>query len=203
MTIAIIGTGHVGAALGRGWAAAGHAVTFGSQRPAAADVQALAAAAGARADTPGAAVRAAHVVVLATPWSAAQDAVAGLGDLTGRTVVDATNPIGSGLSLLGPPSGGEMVAGWAAGACVVKAFNTTGWENLADGRTAAGPLAMFLAGDDADAKAVVAGLAADLGFEPIDAGPLVRAAWLEALALLWITQAGAAGRGFGFALLRR
>lgn len=205
MNLAIIGTGHVGKALGRGWAARGHAVTFGSRRPDDADVQALARAAGGGVAAPEEAARAAEVVVLATPWNAAEAAVRGLGDLAQKVLVDATNPLGPGLTLLGPPSGGEQVAGWATNARVVKGFNTTGWENMADARYPGGRLAMFLAGDDGGAKATVSRLAEDLGLEPIDAGPLARAAWLEAMAGLWITQAlqRGAGRDFGFALLRR
>ena len=206
MQIAVIGTGHVGAALGTGWAAKGHTVAFGSRTPERADVQSLTQEAGASADTPEAAARGADVVVLATPWNAAQAAVESLGDLTGTVLIDTTNPIGPGFALVAAPSGAEQVARWASGARVVKAFNTTGWENMAD---AAYPgsvrPAMFLAGNDAEANAVVAQLAEDLGFDAIDAGPLNRAIHLEHLAMLWITQMATmgAGRDFAFAVLRR
>ena len=96
----------------------------------------------------------------------------------------------------------------APGARVVKAFNTYGWENFANPRypNAADlqPL-MFLAGDDADAKRMVAGLATDIGFEPFDAGNLRAARELEPLAMLWIRRALSEGRGpdFTWARLRR
>ncbi len=105
-------------------------------------------------------------------------------------------------------SGAEHVANWAAGARVVKAFNTYGWENFADARypNAAGlrPV-MFTAGDDAAAKATVAGLAAEIGFEAFDAGGLRAARELEPLALVWIRAAmsGARSANFTWARLTR
>ncbi len=205
MNIAVIGTGRIGRALGAGWAARGHRVTFGSRRPDDPEIRALVERFEATVATPDEAARVAEVVVLATPWQAAEEAVRGLGELGNRVLVDATNPIGAGWTLLGPPSGGEQVAGWASGGHVVKAFNTTGFENMADADYGDARLAMLLAGDDTDAKATVGRLADDLGFEPVDAGPLARAAWLEALALVWITQSlrPEVGRAFGFAVLRR
>lgn len=206
MKIAVIGTGRVGEALGRGWAEAGHTVVFGTRAPERDDIRALTAETGASAARPAAAAAAAEVVVVATPWNATEAVVRGLGDLSGKTLVDATNPIGPGLTFAGDPSGGEMVARWAEGARVVKAFNTTGYENMAD-TTYPGDVrpAMFLAGDDPDARANVAALAEALGFEPIDAGGLSRSVLLEHLALLWITQAlvEGAGRNMAFAVLRR
>lgn len=206
MNIAVIGTGNVGAALGTGWARVGHTVIFGSRHPEREDVQALIHASGAAAHIPHEAAAQAEVVVLATPWARTQQIIAGLGDLSSKIVVDATNPIGPGLKLVGDPSGGEMVQQWAAGAAVVKAFNTTGYENMAD-TTYPGDVrpVMFVAGDEAAAKSKVAALAEDLGFEAIDAGPLRRSSLLEHVAMLWITQAivEGAGRNFAFAVLRR
>lgn len=210
MTIAIIGTGNVGSALGRGWAAAGHTVVFGSRTPDAADVQALVAEAGtnARAASPMTAAAQAHVIALATPWNATEAVVTGLGDLSGKTLIDCTNPLGPNLSLaVGPDtSGAEQVAAWTEGAPhVVKAFNTTGAGNMRDADYGDHRLAMFLCGDDADAKKTVATLAEALSFEPVDNGPLTQARYLEAMAVVWIQQAYAQGAGtdFGFAVLRR
>ena len=134
--------------------------------------------------------------------------------LRGKILIDCTNPLkttpGIGLELaLGfTDSGAETVARWAAGARVVKAFNTYGWENFADARypNAAGlkPL-MFLAGDDAEAKETVARLAEAIGFECFDAGGLRAARELEPLALIWIRAALTSQRtaGFTWACLRR
>ena len=70
---------------------------------------------------------------LTTLWGAAEQAIANAGDLTGKIVVDCTNPIGADGLLVGTTtSAGESVAGWATGASVVKAFNTTGSDNMAN-----------------------------------------------------------------------
>lgn len=211
MDLAIIGTGNVGAALGSRWAAeGGHRVIFGTRDPQSEKARQLVARAGggARAATPAEAAAGAEVVVLATPWGATEEVVRSLGDLSGKIVVDCTNPLTadlSGLVVGSGTSGGEEVAKWAAGARVVKAFNTTGSGNMTDAGYGAERLAMLLCGDDDEAKAVVAGLAEQLGFEAIDAGPIGRARQLEQLAVLWIALAYQQGLGsdFGFALLRR
>jgi hypothetical protein len=210
MDIAIIGTGNVGSALARGWAAAGHRLHLGARRPQDPDVRALVArlGAGARSVAPHEAAAAAPVVVLATPWPATREAVAGLGDLTGRVVVDCTNPLApdlSGLALGHTTSGAEQVQSWARGAHVVKTFNQTGAENMAAARDFAVPPVQFVAGDDDKAKRTVLGLVRDLGFEAVDAGPLTSARLLEPLAMLWIACAYrfGLGRDFAFAALRR
>ena len=209
MTIAIIGTGRVGAALGRGWAAAGHAIVFGSRHPHADDVEALVASIGKRAysTSPDEAAASAEVVALAVPWDAAQSVVEGLGDLSGTILIDCMNPLAAGLqpAVGGDTSGAEQIAGWAPAARVVKAFNTTGANNMADPDYAGTPLTMFVCGDDAEATSTVAELAEDLGFEAVDAGPLDRARLLEPMARLWIHLAMTEGFGreIGFKLLRR
>lgn len=209
MNIAIIGTGSVGAALGRGWAEAGHAIIFGSRHPHADDVEALVASIGSRACStpPDEAAAAAKVVALAVPWGAAQSVVEGLGDLSGKILIDCTNPLAAGLqsAVDGDTSGAEDIARWASRARVVKAFNTTGANNMADPDYGGTPLTMFICGDDAESKSTVAGLAEDLGFESVDAGPLDRARLLEPMARLWIHLAmtDGLGREIGFKLLRR
>jgi 8-hydroxy-5-deazaflavin:NADPH oxidoreductase len=102
-------------------------------------------------------------------------------------------------------SAGETVARRAPGARVVKAFNTTGFNNMSDSGYPGGKLAMMVAGDDAEAKNVVLTLASDLGFDAIDAGPLSMSRYLEPMAMVWIKLAIAQkmGRDFGFAILRR
>jgi predicted dinucleotide-binding enzyme len=145
-------------------------------------------------------------VLLATPWAGAQDALAAAGPLEGRILVDATNPLGPGMVLTHgtTDSGGEQVARWSPGARVVKAFNSIGVEVMAAPRFGASHAVLWLAGDDAGACEVVAGLARDIGFEPLRLGPLVRARVLEPAALLWITAAGVVGtREFAWGVLRR
>ncbi len=133
----------------------------------------------------------AEIIVLAVPWGAVPDAVKSLGALAGKTLVDATNPLTPGFELaLGyTDSAAESVARLAPGAHVVKAFNTTGAENMAGAHEFKVKPMMPVASDDAGAKAKVMQLASDLGFEPIDAGPLTAARLLESLAVFWIKQA--------------
>lgn len=209
MNIAVIGTGRVGTTLGAGWAKRGHAVVFASREPEGEKARAAVATAGptASAALVGDAVGSAEVVVLAVPWSAAQASLAAAGGLHGKVLVDATNAVGSGLTpgFAPPASAAEQVAAWAPGARVVKAFNTTGYENMTDPVYGGQATTMFICGDDAPAKATVADLAGALGFEAADAGPLAAAFHLENLALLWIHLARqpAYGRDIAFRLLRR
>ncbi len=210
MNIAILGTGSVGRALGRGWADAGHAVVFGSRHPDADKAQSLVASIGDRAGATSLAeaAAAADVVALAIPWGTVERTLTDLSDLTGKVLIDCTNPLKpnlAGLAVDDDTSGAEQIAAWAPEARVVKAFNTTGANNMADPVYDGTPLTMFVCGNDAEAKTTVMALAEDLGFEAVDAGILMRARQLEPLALLWIHLATSAGLGreIGFKLLRR
>ncbi|MCE9575561.1 MAG: NAD(P)-binding domain-containing protein [Deltaproteobacteria bacterium] len=205
MKLAIIGAGKVGGTLGRGLARAGHTIHYGARDPR--DAKHAALRDHAQVGTPREAVETSDAVVLATPWPATEAAIAALGDLDGRVLVDATNPIGPGFVLTHghTDSGGEQVARWARTARVVKAFNTTGVETMAAPRHGDARAAMFVAGDDAAACEVALGLARDLGFEAVRLGGLVRARVLEPTAMLWIQLAmvRGLGRDIAFGVLRR
>jgi predicted dinucleotide-binding enzyme len=209
MNIGIIGTGEVGSALGRLWAGSGHAIMFGSRDPQSPRVRALLAmiGGGAQAGSAREAAQFGAVVVLATPFHATEAAITAAGDLTGKIVLDATNPLNadaSGLTIGVTTSAGEEVARWAPGARVVKGFNTLGARLYADPVFDGQAASMFLCSNDAEAKRVVAGLAAELDFDVVDAGPLVNARWLEPLGMLWIKLSLAQGmRPIAFKLLRR
>lgn len=205
MKIAMIGAGAVGSALGHGWLNHGHEVFFGLRNPDESKYRDLPG----RMTPPEAAAKA-EIVVLATPWQATEAAVRGLGDLSGKIVIDCTNPLGMGPDGLGlvlgyDTSAGERVGQWARGASVFKAFNTTGAVNMTEASSYAIAPAMFVAGDDTVRKPIVMQLARDIGFEPIDAGPLRIARLLEPLAMLWIDQAlnRGAGQDFAFAVIRK
>lgn len=206
MQIAILGTGNVGQALGAGWAARGWSVAFGSRDPHSEKAQALQAAGFSVLET-AAAVAAADLVVLATPWAATQAVVQSIADWSGKIIVDATNPLAPGLQLAvgHTTSGAELIAGWAPGARVVKAFNTTGFNNMQNPLYDGQASTLLIAGDDAQAKAAVAQLAEALGFEAVDLGPLATARYLEPLAMIWITLAMRQGYGreIAFKLLQR
>lgn len=205
MRIAIIGIGNVGLALGGALAAAGHSITFGVRDPSSEDVR-RAADLGGAAHTVADAAAQAQVVLLAVPWAAMESAVAACGDLDGKILIDATNPLawsadtGLRLALGFDTSGAERVAALAPGAKVFKAFNQTGAENMAAATNFPVPPVMFVAGDDAQAKLIVLKIVADAGFEAIDGGPLAAARLLEPLAMLWIQLALARGLGRSFAL---
>lgn len=201
----IIGAGNVGAALGTAWLACGHDVRFGVSDPghpkhASLPRERLQSA----GDRNGA-----EIVVLAVPYAAAQSALAALGDLSGVIVIDCTNPLGMGpgglhLTLGFQTSGGEEIAACIPAASVFKTLNQTGAENMADAAAFQPKSMMLVAGDDNARKPVVMDLVADLGFEPVDAGPLSAARLLEPLAMLWIDLVTKRGhpRDFAFAKLR-
>ena len=166
------------------------------------------AGATARAATVPEAAASSDVLLLATPWSAAQEALAGAGDLSGKVLLDATNPLSADFSALTigtTTSAGEQVARWASGARVVKILNTVGFNIMDNPQFGHDQPVMFYCGDDAEAKRIAAQLASELGFAPIDAGPLTQARLLEPFALLWISLALVYGQGreIAFKLLRR
>jgi 8-hydroxy-5-deazaflavin:NADPH oxidoreductase len=205
MHIAVIGVGSVGATLGQAWLKHGEDVTWGLRNPADPKYSALPKE---RIKAPAEAVKTAEVVVIATPWSATEAAVKGLGSLAGKIVIDCTNPLGMGpdglqLVLGFDTSAGEQVASWAPGAFVFKSLNTTGANNMAKAADYPVKPMMLVAGDDAAKKPTVMQLVAALGFEPVDAGPLKNARLLEPFGMVWIDQALKRGRGrdFAFALV--
>src|SRR5579862_8466711 len=212
MKIAIIGAGNVDGTLGAAWARnAGHEILFGVRNPRAEKTQALLRKIGgkARAVAPAEAAASGDVIVLTTPWPATEAAIRSMGNLNGKIILDATNPLARGpdgisLEIGHLISAGEKVQGWAAGASVFKTLNTTGFGNMASPVFKGVKSVMFVAGDDAAAKPKVMSLVGDLGFEVIDAGPLRNARLLEAHAMLWIDLALARGQGrdFAFGILR-
>ena len=199
MRIAIMGAGNVGGSLAAALAAVGHDVVFGVRDPASLKTMlALAAVPDATATTPAEAVDGADVIAFALRWDAVTTTVADLPSLAGRIVIDAMN------RLDGDPgrSTTQDLAALLPGAKLAKAFNTIGFENLATARSRREPAAMFVAGDDPDAKRVAMELAADLGFVPEDAGGLANAHALEQMVRVWLALARTHGRGIGFAVSR-
>jgi 8-hydroxy-5-deazaflavin:NADPH oxidoreductase len=173
MKIAVIGTGSVGGTLGRRWAELGHSVRFGVRDladPGANDLVKKINGEVRLANVRDAA-QDAEVVVLATPYAANAAAIAAAGDLTGKILIDVTNPLNADLSLVVgfTTSGAEEVAKLARSARVYKAMNQVGFEVMANPAFAAGKPVMFVAGDEAQGKDVVLSLVAALGFEAIDA----------------------------------
>jgi predicted dinucleotide-binding enzyme len=213
MKLGIIGAGNVGGTLGTAWAQkAGHEIFFGVTNPKSDKTQALLKTLGgkARAGTAAEAASFGDMIVLTTPWTAAEAAIHSMGNLSGKIILDATNPLSRGsdgivLAIGHGTSAGEKVQEWAKGASVFKTLNTTGFNNMANPVYGGVKSVMFVAGDDAANKPKVIALVGELGFDVIDAGPLRNARLLEAHAMLWIDLALQRGQGrdWAFAVVRR
>jgi predicted dinucleotide-binding enzyme len=210
MKIAFLGAGNVGAPLAARLADAGHDVVLATDRPSDSVSAALARTSRLSSGPVDAAVRAADVVFLCTPFSANEAVLRPIADaLAGKVLVDCTNPVGRGLThgLASERSGADVVQSLAPAAKVVKAFSVYGAENFEDTAYPGYGVkpAMFFCGDDADAKARVGPLIADLGFEPLDVGGRVQALHLEHLTLLWVRMVRAGGHspGLVWGALRR
>jgi predicted dinucleotide-binding enzyme len=200
MQIGIVGAGPVGTSLGKALQAAGHTIMFSSRDPQSAKMQALAAQTGAAVGTVAQTVAFGEVVALAMGWDAIPDAVREGGDWSGKILIDANNRFGPSAS--GKSAAEDLAA--LTGARVVKAFNTIGAEHYKQPRMGGEAASMLVAGDDGAAKAVVMQLAAQMGFEPVDAGDLAAARHVENLAALWVHLAFRTplGRNIAFRLLR-
>ena len=176
MRVGVIGSGHVGATAARLLAAAGHDVVFANSRGP--DTLAdLVDEIGerARAETVAGAAGDGDVVLLALPFGGYGELPAE--QLAGKVVIDAGNyyPGRDGHDAAlddDETTSSEELAALVPGARVVKAFNTLFWEHLRDRGGEPDRIVLFVAGDDADAKATVAALIEDIGFAPVDVGDL-------------------------------
>ncbi|MBA3043467.1 MAG: NADPH-dependent F420 reductase [Gammaproteobacteria bacterium] len=182
MKVAIIGTGNMGSGFARAFAASGIDVVIGHSDPAKA--AALATETGPNVEGGGiaSAAKLADIVLLALPYQAVAPVLAEAGDLTGKILIDITNPITADYKelLLGhTTSAAEEIQKLAVGAQVIKAFNTIFagliMREAREGKT----LQVFVAGDDEAATATVRELAEKLSFEAINAGPLSNSRFLE------------------------
>lgn len=210
MKIGILGAGSVGATLGKAWAKRGNEVMFGVRDVNAPKVQTLLAEAGAnaRAGTVAEAVADADVIALVLTWEAVPEVLKQIGDLSGKVLLDCTNPLAGNqldASLDLGMSGGEQVAAWLPKARVVKIFNTMGWESMENPQYGSEVATMFYAGDDVEAKQIAAGLASDIGFAPVDTGALSTSRFLETLAGFWgqLAYDQGMGRNIAWRLLKR
>jgi NADPH-dependent F420 reductase len=208
-TIAVIGTGDVGSALGPAFARQGHTIVYGSRDPARSKVRKLveATGAGSSATTPAAAAADADIVVLAVPGLLVEEITRGLGDLSGKIIIDPTNPLKRNLQRLEhavDTSNAEIIQAAAPDAHVVKAFNTLNWRTMVDPSSAGGPVSIPLVGDSGKAKKKVAELVEAMGLEAIDVGPLRDARWVEGMLILWINNRyGSTRDSFDFHLRRK
>lgn len=199
MEISIIGTGPMAAGTAARLVAGGHSVELLGRRPEATEQLAdeLRATDGAAAvsTAPLGSVPGGTVILLAIPYDAIDEVLAPLdGQLAGRVLVDMSNPVDwntmDGLVVPAGSSAAEQIQASeaAAGATVVKAFNTVFAANLKDGEGGGQVLDVLIAGDDGTAKTTLSELVTDAGMRPVDVGPLRRARELEAIQLLHITM---------------
>ncbi len=197
MKIGVIGTGNMGDGLGRLWASRGHKITFGSRNPESVRTMAginVNISSGSIAD----AARFGEVVLLAVPWDGVENALRMAGPLTGKILIDCTNPLTENyleLVIGFSTSAGEEIAKMVPDARVVKAFNAVSSATLSKPVFNSVPATVFYCGDDPEAKRIVAKLITDLAFEAVDSGPLKNARYLEPMAELFVQLAYAQGMG--------
>jgi 8-hydroxy-5-deazaflavin:NADPH oxidoreductase len=198
MKIGIIGAGQVGVSLAKALRAH-HSVMLSSRDPESDKMQALKTETGAQVGTVAETAAFGPVVVMALNWNAVPEAVKEVHDWTGKIIIDLTNRFSGGTQ-----SAAQDLAEMT-GARVVKAFNTIGAEHyqnpVFDGEAAS----MLVAGDDPEAKQIAMSLAQELGFEPVDAGGLAAAIYVEHLAGVWVHLAYRTplGRNIAFRLIKR
>jgi 8-hydroxy-5-deazaflavin:NADPH oxidoreductase len=189
MRIGILGSGLMGGKLGTIFASAGHDVTFSYARNDR-KLKRLAKEAGAnaRAGTPSEAAADADALLLAVQWSRVDEVLKQAGSIFGKVLITCSMPMNAtdtALAIAHTSSGAEVLAKKARRTKVVSAFGTVPSEVLFDvfeSKRRKKPSLLYC-GDDEDAKAVAAQLIGDVGFEPIDAGPLRTARYLEPFTL--------------------
>lgn len=201
MRIGILGSGLMGGKLGALFARAGHEVVFSYAR----SVQKLErlareAQGKGRAGTPAEAAREADALLLAVHWSRVDEVLKQAGDLAGKVIISCTLPMNASDTALvvgQSTSGAEQLASKAASARVVAAFGTVPSEVLFgvyDRQHKSNRPSLVYCGDDQEAKELTAGLIRDVGFDPVDAGPLRIARYAEPFSLL-IAQLAYEGSG--------
>lgn len=202
MKVLIIGTGNMGAGFVKQLVTAGHqvSVTARDQAKARSLAQQFGAVAVASADS----ATSVDAIVLATPYAEAVAALRAVGELTGKTVIDITNPLTPdymGLTLGHNTSAAEEIAKAVPGAEVVKGFNTVFAQVLAEGAELGDgqKVTVFVASDSDRAKQTTRALAESMGFQVMDAGGLQNARYLEPVAGLNIYFGYGAGLGTGIA----
>ena len=204
MKIGIIGHGHVGKALAGRWLAAGHQVIFGVRHKQDSGTQDLShEISGADVLSIENVASAVKVILIATPAHVAVEVAQKLGDLAGKTVIDATNALKQRPE---PYKNTFEVFREITGADMAKCFNTTGYENLANPNYGSTTVDMFVAGSSTKAKEEASALARDAGFENVyDFGGDDKVEAIEALAFAWINLAvmQSQGRNIAFKVLKR
>lgn len=190
-TIAIIGTGDVARALGPEFAKQGHTIVYGSRNPESQKAKDIVAVTpgNAQARLPRQSVRDASIVVLAVPGLLVEDITRGLGDLSGKIIIDPTNALtgdwDTGLSIGVSTSNARIIQDAAPEALVVKAFSTLNWRQMIE---PGGDISILLAGNSDAAKEKVAEIVSAMGLHPIDLGGVDNARWIEGMTIMWLNN---------------
>jgi 8-hydroxy-5-deazaflavin:NADPH oxidoreductase len=201
MKITIIGSGHVGAALGQGFLRSGHQVSFGVRDVSSVKAEAAKTLiAGAIVQSIEEACQSAEVIIITIPSDAILSLIPQLGDTKGKIIVDATNSVRTRPEPF--PTAFHAIKELTKSEKVIKCFNTTGFENMIDPvYPSVGGVDMFCAGNDQKSKVIVQQLAKDLGFSQCwDFGGDGQIELLEKWALCWINLAMMQGYGRGIAV---
>jgi 8-hydroxy-5-deazaflavin:NADPH oxidoreductase len=197
MRVGILGSGVVGQVLGAAFATLGNDVKIGSREPGSDKLKAWQGKVGSKASagTFAETAKFGELLVLATAWAGTESAIqlSGPDHSVGKVVIDATNPLdfsggGPGLAVSGKDSGGEQVQRWLPKAKVVKAFNMVGNAHMFKPQFPGGPPTMLYAGNDDSAKATVAKILADFGWESVDLGGIESSRYIEGIAMAWIVH---------------
>jgi predicted dinucleotide-binding enzyme len=195
----------MGSGLGSLWAAKGHSVFFSFARDPKKLEHLATSNPNAKAGTPAEAVASSDIILLSVGYGTIRGALAAAGPIRDKIIIDCSNPVKpdlSGLSVGLTTSAAEEIADLVPGSRVVKAFNTVFAEVYhSETRLYGSRLpSMFYCGDDSSAKTTVSRLIRETGFEPIDAGPLKNARYLEPLAMLMIQLGHVQGMGTNITL---
>ena len=201
MRVGILGSGLMGGKLGTIWARAGHEVVFSYARSEQKLKRLARGSKGkAQAGTPREAAQDADALLLAVHWSRIDDVLKQAGDLSGKVIVSCSLPMNADdtdLAVAHTWSGAEELAKRVPKARVVSAFNTVPSEVLFgvyDAKRKASRPSLLYCGDDERGKAVAVELIRDVGFDPVDAGPLRIARYTEPFTLL-VAQLAYEGKG--------
>lgn len=205
MKIAIIGTGNVGGALATKWASKGHTILLGVRNTSEFKGKELLKNPNTTVLTTEEAVQSADVILLATPATMAVEVAKSLGDTTGKVIIDAANIV-MGRGPQGYNNVADAILANTATRDVVKCFNSTGFNNMANTQYNGTAIDMFVAGDSQKGKSVAKELALDAGFaECYDIGGNDKFQLIEQFAFFWINLAMFQGQGreIGFKLMKR
>ncbi len=191
MKIAIIGKGHVGNALNKGLSSK-HETRFGHRDP---------------AEPVSEAAKWGEVIILAVPYENLGEAIKEIKPFAdGKVVIDVTNAVNDKLELSIDCTSfsAEQTQKKLPKAHVIKAFNTVFAANQSVGKIGKEQLTAFIAGDDLDAKQTAANLTKDIGFDPVDCGPLKSARYLDGMAMMLMQLAFLQGKGtkIGYKLIK-